>query len=82
MTREEKILKKKLRAHKRRQKKNNLYLMKIRKVRELGNYIPLSSVDRYGNSSVWRDPNSPTGFSQVCSYAAYGTCQSPCNGDC
>jgi hypothetical protein len=28
----------------------------------------------------WYDPNSPTGYSQNCDY--FGTCQSPCNGDC
>ena len=29
---------------------------------------------------VWYDSDSPTGYSQYCSYV--GTCQSPCNGDC
>lgn len=34
------------------------------------------------NGGSWYDPSSPTGYSQKCSYDAYGTCQSPCNGDC
>jgi hypothetical protein len=36
--------------------------------------------DRYYTIPPWDDPNSPTGMSQVCDY--FGTCQSPCNGDC
>jgi hypothetical protein len=38
--------------------------------------------DNYGYriGESWLDSNSPTGYSQVCSYQ--GTCQSPCNGDC
>ncbi len=82
MTREQKILKRKERAYKRRKRKNELYHMKIKKVRELGNYIPLSAVRRDGTTEAWRDSNSPTGYSQVCSYEAYGICQAPCNGDC
>jgi hypothetical protein len=45
--------------------------------RDLG--IPLAGA-RLGGS--WPDPDSPTGYSQKCSYEAWGTCQSPCNGDC
>ena len=45
--------------------------------RNLG--IPLSGA-RHGGS--WPDPDSPTGYSQKCSYERWGTCQSPCNGDC
>jgi len=30
--------------------------------------------------AIWADDNSPTGYSQNCSYR--GTCQAPCNGDC
>jgi len=63
--------------------------MKVRKDARNGNYrklcaeaselgCTLSGV-KYG---YWADPNSPTGYSQKCSYEAYGTCQSPCNGDC
>lgn len=83
MTREEKIIKRKLRAYKRRQKKNKVYHSKIKTVRDMGNYIPLSAVDRRGFAiNCWSDSNSPTGYSQRCSYGAYGICQSPCNGDC
>ena len=32
------------------------------------------------SSASWPDSNSPTGYSQNCSYQ--GICQSPCNGDC
>jgi hypothetical protein len=41
--------------------------------------IPLCSVR---NGGSWSDPDSPTGYSQKCSYEVWGTCQSPCNGDC
>lgn len=34
----------------------------------------------YRNLQPWEDPESPTGYTQVCDY--FGTCQSPCNGDC
>lgn len=83
MTREAKTLKRKERAFKRRQKKNKVYHNKIKTVRDMDNYIPLSAVDRFGFSiNCWRDSNSPTGYSQKCSYEAFGICQSPCNGDC
>ena len=82
MKREDKILKRKERAHKRKQKRNEIYHMKIQKVRDLGNYIPLSAVDKDGTINSWQDPSSSTGYSQVCSYDVYGICESPCNGDC
>jgi hypothetical protein len=83
MTREEKILKRKTRAANRRARRNEKYFNKINTVRDIDVRVPLSSIDRYGNvSGSWPDPSSPTGYSQKCSYEAYGTCQSPCNGDC
>lgn len=82
MLRAEKILKRQARAQERRLKKNEKYFAKIRAVREINVWLPLSAVTRYGLSGSWEDPSSPTGYSQVCSYEAYGTCQSPCNGDC
>ena len=83
MTREEKILKRKTRAANRRAKRNEKYFNKINTVRVIGVYVPLSAIDRYGIvSGSWPDSSSPTGYSQKCSYEAYGTCQSPCNGDC
>lgn len=82
MTREEKIKKRKLRAHLRGQKRFARYVDRIQQVRELGSNIPLSTCGRYGVMGSWPDPNSPTGYSQKCSYDAYGICQSPCNGDC
>ena len=36
-------------------------------------------------NGAWEDSNSPTGWSQFCSYQpSFGqsTCQYPCNGDC
>jgi hypothetical protein len=59
----------------RKSKRNNEY---IRAVRNRISGAPLS-VAKNGYGS-WPDPDSPTGYSQICSY--YGTCQSPCNGDC
>jgi len=40
----------------------------------------ISKRERKRGCASWYDPNSPTGYTQNCSY--YGTCQSPCNGDC
>lgn len=55
------------------------YLDKIHEARTCGvpSHVPLYAANRRG---VWVDPDSPTGYSQVCSY--YSICQSPCNGDC
>ena len=83
MTREEKIQKRKTRAANRRARRNERYFSRIRTAREIDSYVPLHAIDKYGIvSGSWEDPNSPTGYSQKCSYEAYGTCQSPCNGDC
>ena len=83
MTKEEKVKFKLERAEKRRTKKWNKYIMKINVLRNLGlnkDVAKLSLVDRNGYIEFWRDTNSPTGFSQKCSYE--GICQHPCNGDC
>ena len=83
MTRDEKVEKRKARAANRRARRNERYFERIRSAREIGYRVPLHSIDKYGIASgSWLDPNSPTGYSQKCSYEAYGTCQSPCNGDC
>lgn len=60
----------------RKKKRYNKYINSIRESIMSG--IPRGI--RYGNS--WPDSNSPTGYFQKCSYEVYGTCQSPCNGDC
>jgi hypothetical protein len=78
MTREEKHAKRKARAEYRRKVRMIKYVEKIKAVEGLPCGVSLSN-GRYGS---WPDPNSPTGYSQVCCYEAYGTCQSPCNGDC
>jgi hypothetical protein len=78
MTREEKHAKRKARAEYRRKVRMTKYIEKIDKVQHLPYGVPLSA----GEYGSWPDPNSPTGYSQVCSYEAYGICQSPCNGDC
>ena len=60
----------------RKQKRTLQYKLQIEKAQELG--VPL-----YGaRGGHWEDSFSPTGYSQVCSYEVYGTCQYPCNGDC
>ena len=83
MTREDKIAKRKLRSSIHRAKRNEKYFKKIRAANTVGGWIPLYAVDSRGYvSGSWPDPNSPTGYSQKCSYDAWGTCQSPCNGDC
>lgn len=81
MKRDQKIQKKLERAKIRRKKRLEIY---NRRKSIANNYgIPLSAVDKRGNySGYWADPSSPTGYSQKCSYEAYGTCQYPCNGDC
>lgn len=82
MTKEEKVTKRIERAKKRRAKKMEKYVGKIRIARNIEGYrVPLSAIDKHnGSSGCWRDPKSPTGYSQVCSYE--GICESPCNGDC
>ena len=77
MTREEKTNKKLLRAQRRRLKNRE------RNGIDGNSNLPLRArrqIYKNGYANAWEDPNSPTGYSQVCSY--YGTCQSPCNGDC
>ena len=77
MTDKEKYKEEGLRRLKLRKKiRNEKYVKLIMETADRG--IPFSG--SYGGS--WYDPSSPTGYSQRCSYEAYGTCQSPCNGDC
>ena len=81
MTREQKILNRKERAFKRKNKRLEIYLKRKRAAENYG--IPLSAVNKYGTvDRYWSDPSSPTGYSQKCSYDVWGTCQYPCNGDC
>jgi hypothetical protein len=83
MTREEKVLKRKARAQRRIQKRLK-EREAVKAATRWGQY-PLAAARykvKHGYYNSWYDPNSPTGYSQVCSYEAYGTCQSPCNGDC
>lgn len=84
MTREEKKQKRIQRAINRRKKRREIYVKRILEIRRIGTseYLPLSLISKggYYMGGSWDDPSSPTGRSQVCSY--YGTCQSPCNGDC
>jgi hypothetical protein len=87
MKREDKIAKRKARAARRKFRRDESYRNRIRVVSELGRGQSLSLAERtYGGgwqvTSSWPDPDSPTGYSQKCSYDAWGTCQSPCNGDC
>jgi hypothetical protein len=87
MKRADKIQKRKDRAQRRRAKRNEAYKNRIRACDELGGNVPLSAARRlYGGQwyvmGSWPDPSSPTGYSQKCSYDVWGTCQSPCNGDC
>lgn len=86
MTREEKKQKRIQRAINRRKKRREIYLKRIQSVHWIStdSNVPLSIISKHGYymGGSWYDPNSPTGYSQKCSYDAYGTCQSPCNGDC
>jgi hypothetical protein len=77
MTREEKVEKKKLRANLRRQKNRE------RNGFDQDSSLPMRArrqIAKKGHADAWEDPDSPTGYTQVCSY--WATCQSPCNGDC
>lgn len=74
MTRKEKIEKRKARAKRRADKHNNRY----RKIAQNADWEGIPICGLKGNS--WPDENSPTGYSQKCSYI--GICQAPCNGDC
>jgi hypothetical protein len=64
-----------------REKRNRIYREAIKEMNM--NNISLGaamSKIKHGYIKPWRDPNSPTGMSQVCDYI--GNCQFPCNGDC
>lgn len=77
MTEKEKYKEEGLRRMKlRKQKRNDEFRQMVSEANERG--TPFSGA-KYGS---WPDSSSPTGYSQRCSYDAYGTCQSPCNGDC
>jgi len=78
MTREEKIIKRKLRAKTRKEKRNKKYFSFLednRDVIRMGGFAPAKKGGRWFNSSTGK-------YMQVCSYDAYGSCESPCNGDC
>lgn len=80
MTPEKRTIKNEARKQKainHRIKRNNKYFDRITQAKELG--CPLYSIGKYG-AEHWKDDNSPTGFSQKCSYQ--GICEFPCNGDC
>jgi hypothetical protein len=76
MTREQKIIKRKERARRRADKHNQEWVNIVTRASWDG--VPPAAIRNPGHS--WPDSNSPTGYSQKCSY--YGICQSPCNGDC
>jgi hypothetical protein len=78
MTKEEKKKAKQIRISKHREKRNDKYRGRVRLASEIG--APLYAVTDYGVTGHWPDSNSPTGYSQKCSYK--GICQYPCNGDC
>ncbi len=81
MTRAEKITKRKERAARRIAKRAKVW-NEIVNVAQF-NDVPISAARckvKHGYYKEWADSNSPTGYSQVCSYQ--GICQSPCNGDC
>lgn len=81
MTREQKIKKRQERACARKNRRLDVYNRRKRVAESYG--IPLSAIDKNGIASgSWEDPSSSTGYSQKCSYEAWGSCQYPCNGDC
>jgi hypothetical protein len=59
----------------RKEKRRDKYLELVKKANDNG--VPNIGGIKNG---CWPDPDSPTGYSQVCSWQ--GICQSPCNGDC
>lgn len=75
MTREQKVAKRKARAQ-RRAEKHREKLITFLYMKGGNRNFPLGALRR----GSWPDPNSPTGYTRICDY--YGTCQSPCNGDC
>ena len=78
MTREQKTAKKKERAANRKAKRNEKFRSFLNYNTDMIRYNGFRG-GKFGGD-VWQDSNSPTGFSQKCSYQ--GTCQHPCNGDC
>lgn len=65
--------------HKQRlQKRYDIYVMRSKLANKLG--CPLHQINKDGTTGFWLDSNSPTGYTQKCSYE--GTCEWPCNGDC
>lgn len=64
----------KRRLKSRKNKRNTKY----RELSTKANHLDCSIAGVKGGS--WLDSDSPTGYSQICSY--FGKCQSPCNGDC
>ena len=78
MTRAQKIEKRKRRAMLHRAKRREVYVTRLQKAREYG--APISAINKDGTTNPWRNPHSPTGYSQICSWK--GICQHPCNGDC
>ena len=60
-----------------KEKRNQKYFNRISQARDLR--CPLYAITKWGTSH-WVDYDSPTGFSQKCSYQ--GICEYPCNGDC
>jgi hypothetical protein len=65
-------------------KAEGLRRSKIRTKERFNKYVLLANEKKNNHGhrigESWADSNSPTGYSQVCSYQ--GICQSPCNGDC
>jgi len=60
----------------RKEARNEEYRRKVQVARDTNRPF---SVDAWG---CWADPDSPTGYSQMCEWPTGSTCQSPCNGDC
>jgi hypothetical protein len=84
MTREEKTEKRIQRSIRRKETRMKWYVNKIQKARQYGSNVPLNTHNREGYQlgTSWWDPESPTKWTQICSYDVWGTCPSPCNGDC
>ncbi len=80
MTREEKIIKRKTRAAYRANKRAEKYRTFLNKNTDAINKGGFYIAKRSERGGCWEDSDSPTGYSQVCSYQ--GICQYPCNGDC
>ena len=77
MTREQKIIKRKERAKKRKNKRNEKYRDLVSKAQSLPWGVSLRSC-RIGG--YWVDETSSTGYKQVCDYM--GNCEYPCDGSC